>query len=236
MGFKCFLGFPLFTVSSMQFHWYFLYWQLLLVHNCRNLFFGNIPGHPLGRVASVWYPSLTVQVVRSWDGLTAPWTWNFWAYFGQQFFLDPLPGDWYGFLVVFRPTKFLWWFIWIPPQNIGNTRGFYQLFLIAPKTHVEISDFHLGLRPANHEFQESLSLRVFKWCLGKHRVLPKKIKKEAFLGGGNSNTPRKLTWNLKITCLKRKIIFQSSIFGFHVSFRGSIFMFIPKLGVDSHFD
>ena len=34
--------------------------------------------------------------------------------------------------------------------------------------------------------------------------------------------PRKPTWNLKITCLKRKIIFQSSIFGFHVSFRGSI--------------
>ena len=25
--------------------------------------------------------------------------------------------------------------------------------------------------------------------------------------------PRKLTWNLKIICLKRKIIFQSSIFG-----------------------
>ena len=33
--------------------------------------------------------------------------------------------------------------------------------------------------------------------------------------------PRKLTWNLKTNCLKRKIIFQSSIFRFHVSFRGS---------------
>ena len=32
---------------------------------------------------------------------------------------------------------------------------------------------------------------------------------------------RKLTWNLKITCLKRKIIFQTSIFACHVSFRGS---------------
>ena len=32
--------------------------------------------------------------------------------------------------------------------------------------------------------------------------------------------PRKLTWNLKITQLKRKIIFQTSIFGFHVNFRG----------------
>ena len=28
---------------------------------------------------------------------------------------------------------------------------------------------------------------------------------------------RKLTWNLKIICLKRKIIFQTSFFGFHVT-------------------
>ena len=34
--------------------------------------------------------------------------------------------------------------------------------------------------------------------------------------------PGKLTWNLKITCLKRKIIFQTSIFGFHVNFQGCI--------------
>ncbi len=32
--------------------------------------------------------------------------------------------------------------------------------------------------------------------------------------------PPKLTWNLNITCLKRKIIFQTSIFRFHVSFLG----------------
>ena len=32
--------------------------------------------------------------------------------------------------------------------------------------------------------------------------------------------PGKLTWNLKITCLKRKIIFQTSIFAFHVNFHG----------------
>ena len=32
--------------------------------------------------------------------------------------------------------------------------------------------------------------------------------------------PRKLTWNLKITHLKRKTIFQAFIFGFHVKFRG----------------
>ena len=32
--------------------------------------------------------------------------------------------------------------------------------------------------------------------------------------------PWKLTWNLKVTPLKRKIIFQISILGFHVNFRG----------------
>jgi len=29
--------------------------------------------------------------------------------------------------------------------------------------------------------------------------------------------PSKLTWNLKITQLKRKIIFQTTIFGFHIT-------------------
>ncbi len=32
--------------------------------------------------------------------------------------------------------------------------------------------------------------------------------------------PGRLTWNLKITCLKRKIIFQTSISMFHVNLRG----------------
>ena len=36
--------------------------------------------------------------------------------------------------------------------------------------------------------------------------------------------PGKLTWNLKITCLKRKIIFQTSIFGFHVNFQGCTYL------------
>ena len=35
--------------------------------------------------------------------------------------------------------------------------------------------------------------------------------------------PGKLTWNLNITCLKREIIFQTFIFGFHVNFQGCIF-------------
>ena len=32
--------------------------------------------------------------------------------------------------------------------------------------------------------------------------------------------PGKLAWNLKITQLKRKVIFQTSIFGFHINFSG----------------
>ena len=31
--------------------------------------------------------------------------------------------------------------------------------------------------------------------------------------------PWSLTWNLKITCLKRNVIFQTFIFGFHVNFQ-----------------
>ena len=48
---------------------------------------------------------------------------------------------------------------------------------------------------------------VFLFCL-KLYLMNKKLH------------PGKLTWNLKITCLKRKIIFQTSIFGFHVNFQG----------------
>ena len=35
--------------------------------------------------------------------------------------------------------------------------------------------------------------------------------------------PWNLPWNLKITCLKRKILFQTFIFGFHVNFQGCIY-------------
>ena len=37
--------------------------------------------------------------------------------------------------------------------------------------------------------------------------------------------PGKLTWNLKITCLKRRIIFKTAILGFHVNFQGCIHKF-----------
>ena len=54
------------------------------------------------------------------------------------------------------------------------------------------------------------------------------------LGFGSKNPessinvhPAKLTWNLKITCLKREIIFQNSILGFHVNFQGCIHFYRP---------
>ena len=41
-----------------------------------------------------------------------------------------------------------------------------------------------------------------------------------------AGTPRKINgWNLKITYLKRKVIFQTCIFGFHVNFQGCTFFF-----------
>ena len=40
------------------------------------------------------------------------------------------------------------------------------------------------------------------------------------MGWNTQLHPWNLTWNLKITCLKRKLIFQTFIFGFHVNFQG----------------
>ena len=42
--------------------------------------------------------------------------------------------------------------------------------------------------------------------------------------------PGKLTWNLKIACCKRKIIFQTSTIGSHVNFQGCIIKM--KLSID----
>ena len=45
----------------------------------------------------------------------------------------------------------------------------------------------------------------------------------------NGIPPRKLTWNLKITPLERKIIFKPYIFRFHVSFRGCNLLGKPNM-------
>ena len=41
--------------------------------------------------------------------------------------------------------------------------------------------------------------------------------------------PRKLRWNINITQLKRKIIFQTSIFGIHDSYQRGIFLFFSQV-------
>ena len=46
--------------------------------------------------------------------------------------------------------------------------------------------------------------------------------------------PGKLTWNLKITYLKRKVIFQTCIFGFHVNFQGCTF-FVGSISISIQF-
>ena len=56
----------------------------------------------------------------------------------------------------------------------------------------------------------------------KHRPKP------PFFGGLHASIsiyllPRKLTWNLKMMVSNRNLLFQRSIFRFHVSFRGNIF-------------
>ena len=56
------------------------------------------------------------------------------------------------------------------------------------------------------------------WYIGSsNKTSPRRWKKEFCWV-----TPRKSTWNLKITCLKRKTIFQTIPFSFHVNLPGYI--------------
>ena len=50
----------------------------------------------------------------------------------------------------------------------------------------------------------------------------------------NKLHPGKFTWNLKITCLKRNIIFQTFIFGFHVDFQGCYITCLKRGGGKNH--
>ena len=56
---------------------------------------------------------------------------------------------------------------------------------------------------------------------------------DLFLSSSKDIHPWKLTWNLKISRLKRKSIFQTSIFGFHVSFRGRSYVVVGLVCVQS---
>ena len=48
----------------------------------------------------------------------------------------------------------------------------------------------------------------------------------------NCYTPQKLTWNLEMMVSNRNLLFQGSIFRFHVCFRGC--KYIPHAFIDSH--
>ena len=59
-----------------------------------------------------------------------------------------------------------------------------------------------------------------KWRLSVD-LRDKALERVAGKNSRNVNLhPGKLTWNLKITCLKREIILQTSILGFHDNFQG----------------
>ena len=116
-----------------------------------------------------------------------------------------------------------WWF----PRLEDWIHTKYNKTHQNPKVVVStISYFHpyLGKIPI-------LTIIFFRWVVettNQNRSIicwifhPGPLKERVNPGWYGKLHPRKLTWNLKITCLKRKIIFQTSIVGFHVSFRGCI--------------
>ena len=96
-------------------------------------------------------------------------------------------------------------------------------------------DRSFGHFPCKHEIPEAcfFKMLIFFCCCTccwtlKHvkkmvflkETRPLKVEKLNELGVYLKLHPWKLTWNLKITTLKRKIIFQTSIFGSMLIFRG----------------
>ena len=96
---------------------------------------------------------------------------------------------------------------------------------------------------SSHIFKSSWSLSTWICLRCCFNFVPWKISKKKRPYGGeyvffpNHRTsksksmfgdvhPWNLTWNLKSTQLKRKIIFQTSIFRFHVKFQGSTHQFV----------
>ena len=115
-----------------------------------------------------------------------------------------------------------WWFPgledWTHTKYNKTLRWWFQLFLIFTPIWGRFpfwrSYFSDGwLKPPTRTALDSSAIYQLNLPSSKERVNP---------GWYGKLHPRKLTWNLKITCLKRKIIFQTSIVGFHVSFWGCI--------------
>ena len=87
-----------------------------------------------------------------------------------------------------------------------------------------------------HELSKSRRFLAPKECQECRRCAFRWIFPVFHMGNPLFLHPGKLTWNQKITYLKRKIIFQTSIFGFHVSFRGCIFIIWGGGQVAGNFD
>ena len=85
--------------------------------------------------------------------------------------------------------------------------GWYAMFLFLKEKRNQ----HLGFNPGRREF-----LRVFCVCC---------LRGKENQWSSIEVHPGKLTWNLKISQLKRNIIFQTSILGFHDNFSGGVGIF-----------
>ena len=104
------------------------------------------------------------------------------------------------------PWFFGWWGVWVFP-TIG---GFPPKWMVKTMENpIRMDD--LGGKPTIFGKQpyRGITLWVFigKLCSNKNCIVD---------GCCSLIHPWKLTWNLKITQLKRKIIFQTSIFGFNM--------------------
>ena len=103
----------------------------------------------------------------------------------------------------------------------------YTLYMYYPLKFTVYQSFYLcglfcGSCPATAVGLQAFLLLAVLWQATAVALPGRFLKKQRSQHGLN---PGKLTWNLKITCLKRKIIFQTSIFGFHVNFQGCILCF-----------
>ena len=68
--------------------------------------------------------------------------------------------------------------------------------------------------------------------LAEAAVEGKMMGRDPWDGGPLYIHSRKLTWNLKMMVSNRKLLFQVSIFGCHVSFRGCTYIYIYTYIVD----
>ena len=93
--------------------------------------------------------------------------------------------------------------VWIPRWNPQNSRGIQVKRKLCGKKQTDLRKNAAWMDcDSTHSFGYWPSVRMISYIDAFHVH------------------PWKLIWNLKLTKLKRKSIFKTSIFGFHVNFRG----------------